>query len=185
MREPTGGIQHPPCSSDRNSVLLSLPLRITLCSLGLCLAFACGEQPTGLTLNSVPHWGTAQLRSTHFVRSVRFAGELSFAIGRLLGNSSCSPRFRLAFACGECPTGAPLGSAPPRCTIVSGIGSGLPAGIRKRAPRGGSFSYGSSRARTYDLHDVKEGQRKSNYEVDNECPLIRLSILVYSLLALL
>ena len=52
--------------------------------------------------------------------SVRLAGELSFAMQRLLGNSSCSPRFRLAFACGECPTGAPLGFAPNRCFTSPG-----------------------------------------------------------------
>ena len=38
----------------RNSLTLSLPLRVTLCSLGLRLAFAFGEQPTGLTLGCSP-----------------------------------------------------------------------------------------------------------------------------------
>ena len=38
----------------RNSVLLSLSLRITLCSLGLHVTFTCGEQPTGLTFRFVP-----------------------------------------------------------------------------------------------------------------------------------
>ena len=43
-----------PLAAVRNSVLLSLPLRITLCSLGLHVTFAFGEQPTGLTLGYGP-----------------------------------------------------------------------------------------------------------------------------------
>ena len=64
-----GGSRRPPCVTPRriclspfqglrptvrNSVLLSLPLRITLCSLGLHVTFAFGEQPTGLTFRFVP-----------------------------------------------------------------------------------------------------------------------------------
>ena len=50
----------------------------------------------------------------------------------------CSLELRLAFACGECPTGAPLGSVP--STIVSAIGSGqLSPKPNEKAPQGGSF----------------------------------------------
>ena len=41
-------------SSVRISRLTALPLVTLLCSLGLRLAFACGEQPTGLPLTPGP-----------------------------------------------------------------------------------------------------------------------------------
>ena len=53
--------------SVHNGRLAALTLATLPCSLGFRFAFAYGEQSTGLTLNSAPHRGTAQLRASTIV----------------------------------------------------------------------------------------------------------------------
>ena len=59
-----------PMSAVRNRATAALPLAVTLCSLGLCLAFASGECPTGATLcygpsTIVPVTGSDPVESHH------------------------------------------------------------------------------------------------------------------------
>lgn len=56
-----------------------------------------------------------------------------------LAGTLCSLELRLAFACGECPTGAPLGSVP--STIVSVIAPFHLVPTTKKPPTRGGFSW--------------------------------------------
>ena len=123
-------------------------------SLGLRLAFACGECPTGAPLASGPSTIVSAIGSGRPVGIRKRAPQgdsFSYGISRArtyARNSALSPGsqrqaqaaglcaslcLRLAFACGECPTGAPLPSGP--STIVSAVGSG-PLHERKDTHKG-------------------------------------------------
>ena len=93
---------------------------------------------------------TCGLAALGQVRNSRLA---SLPLAMLL----CSPRFRVAFAFGEQPTGLTLRSAPPRCftSRVPQVQSILGNTKEKGPPVGQSFFFGGrNRARTCDPRDV-------------------------------
>ena len=97
----------------------ALPCPVLPCLLRFRLAFVFDEQPTGLTLGSAPPadlpvapLGLPGGKSVRYKLLRKPTVRNSVLLSLALRITLCSLGFRFAFACGECPTGAPLSSGP-------------------------------------------------------------------------